>query len=381
MAATTAAQARRHRLELVDRVHRASLTSEPAAVFATASPRLRRLVPFAAAAWVTTDPATGLPTGPTRLEGLGPVSAAQCSEHWRREFTAADVHLYRDLARAPVPAGGLRATLGDPWRSRRFRTFIEPLGFDDELRVVLRAGGAPWGTATLYRRRGEPAFDAAEVGLVAELSAPLGEALRVGARAASGGGATPVARTGPGLLLFDRSGTLLSADAAARAWLEEIPPDRAVPTGFGLAVPVWLLVLVFRAAGVATGDGDGTARARLRSRRGGWVVAHATCLRDADGSLGQVAVVLDAASPAQMAPIVVDAYDLTEREREVARHLALGAPTAEIARHLHLSVHTVRDHVKAILRKAEVSSRGELVAKLFAEHYEPAYRDDVERVG
>jgi DNA-binding CsgD family transcriptional regulator len=43
--------------------------------------------------------------------------------------------------------------------------------------------------------------------------------------------------------------------------------------------------------------------------------------------------------------------------------------TADIAARLHLSVHTVRDYVKAIFEKVDVSRRGELEATLFAEHY------------
>ncbi|HWI05945.1 MAG TPA: helix-turn-helix transcriptional regulator, partial [Solirubrobacteraceae bacterium] len=62
---------------------------------------------------------------------------------------------------------------------------------------------------------------------------------------------------------------------------------------------------------------------------------------------------------------------LTHREVDVTRAIARGLGTGEIATHLHLSPHTVRDHVKAIFEKVGVSSRGELVHKVFAEHYAP----------
>jgi hypothetical protein len=37
--------------------------------------------------------------------------------------------------------------------------------------------------------------------------------------------------------------------------------------------------------------------------------------------------------------------------------------------------YTVRDYVKTIFEKVGVSSRGELVAKLFAEHYAPIHTE------
>jgi hypothetical protein len=49
--------------------------------------------------------------------------------------------------------------------------------------------------------------------------------------------------------------------------------------------------------------------------------------------------------------------------------LTLSRPAAE---QLFLSPHTARDHIKAIFEKTQVSSRGELVGKLFVEHYRPA---------
>jgi DNA-binding CsgD family transcriptional regulator len=375
MAEHTTAQTRRRRGELV---RRAAQAGDAADVFAAASSRLRDLVPFDASAWVTTDPATGLPAGPTRLEEVHGISAGQCSEHWRREFVVDDVNLFRDIARADVPAAGLRATVGDPGDSGRYRSFIRPLGFDDELRAVLRVGKTPWGSVTLWRRRGQPPFSEQDVALVAGLSASLGEALRAHVRPA-GERAAVVHRDRPGLMTFDAAGGLLSVDEQALAWLDELPPERGVPTDLGVDLPMWLIVAVLHAGAVASGSGDGTARARVRSRRGRWLTCHASCLRRGDGSFGDIAVVLEPAQPAELVPIIVEAFDLTAREQDVVRLIVRGAGTAEVADELYLSRHTVRDHVKTILRKVGVSSRGELVAKLFAEHYLPAHMGGVVR--
>src|SRR3546814_12451837 len=82
-----------------------------------------------------------------------------CSTHWQHELLVDDFNLFRDLARADVPVASLRQTVGDELEaSPRFRRFLRPLGFADELRTVLPTGGAPWGTITLWRRRGAPPF-------------------------------------------------------------------------------------------------------------------------------------------------------------------------------------------------------------------------------
>lgn len=367
---------RRRRDDLVRYARRGETPSD---VFARASDRLRRLVPFDAAAWLGTDPGTGLPTAPVRIDDLDGITRAMCSEHWQRELLVEDVNLFRDLARAETPAASLRATLEEPAASGRYRRFLQPLGFHDELRAVLRVGDAPWGTVTLWRRAGAPPFSRRENALVASLSAPLGEALRGHARPGDAPAGT-IADGRPGLLVFDPDGELVSINEEARQWLAELPPEPTLDTDHAVPIPVWMLITMFRASATRHGAGDGTARTRVKTRRGRWLVCHASCLRRPDGAPANTALVIEPAQPAVIAPIVVEAYELSEREQQIVQLIARGANTGEIANRLLLSRHTVRDHIKAIFAKAGVSSRGELTAKLFADFYQPLHASDVTRV-
>ena len=103
---------------------------------------------------------------------------------------------------------------------------------------------------------------------------------------------------------------------------------------------------------------------------------HASCLHTSRGEPGPVAVVVEPAKSAQIAPIIVEAYRLTPREQQITQAVARGLSNPQIAASLHLSTHTVRDHLKAVFGKVGVGSRGELVATLFAEHYRPALHAD-----
>jgi DNA-binding NarL/FixJ family response regulator len=102
---------------------------------------------------------------------------------------------------------------------------------------------------------------------------------------------------------------------------------------------------------------------------------HASCLRSPSGAPGFTAVTIEPAKSSQIAPIIVEAYCLTPREQEITQAVARGLSNQEIAAELFLSSHTVRDHLKAVFAKVGVGSRGELVAKLFADHYGPAMHE------
>jgi DNA-binding CsgD family transcriptional regulator len=345
-------------------------------LFATASERLRRLVPFDAAVWLTSDPATGLPTAPTRAENLAEFGIDACLRSWELEFMVEDVNLYSALARAEVPVGALRLATGDrPARSARYRDVLRPHGLDDELRGVLRADGSSWGLLALFREEGEPAFDAAESGLVATLTAPLGASLREHARTETRVSPGPGPHA-PGLMLFAPSGELISVNDDALAWLDELAGEVTERDAFACRLPMVVVSTLMRARAIAEERDHGRASARIRSgATGSWLVCHASCLRDADGNIGDTALVIEPAKPSEIAPIVTQAYSLTPREREITELIARGLGTSGVADELYLSRHTVRDYVKVIFEKVGVSSRGELVAKLFAEHYAPNHLD------
>ena len=84
-----------------------------------------------------------------------------------------------------------------------------------------------------------------------------------------------------------------------------------------------------------------------------------------------VAVLLEQAQAPESAPLIADAYGLTDRERRVTELVAQGLSTTDIGRRLHLSAYTVQDHLKSIFDKTGTGSRGELVARLFFDHYVP----------
>jgi PAS domain S-box-containing protein len=60
--------------------------------------------------------------------------------------------------------------------------------------------------------------------------------------------------------------------------------------------------------------------------------------------------------------------DLTPRQSEVLRLLEHGRSTEQIAEKLHLSVETVRNHIRAMFRALDVHSRIEAVAVARREH-------------
>ena len=119
------------------------------------------------------------------------------------------------------------------------------------------------------------------------------------------------------------------------------------------------------------------ALARVLSRSGRWVVLHGATL--VGQGARRVAVIVEPVRPAHIAPLLMSAYGLTEREQDVTGLVLQGDSTAAIADRLVLSASTVQQHLKSIFEKSGVRSRRDLVGKVFFSHYEPRLRDNEAR--
>jgi DNA-binding CsgD family transcriptional regulator len=226
-----------------------------------------------------------------------------------------------------------------------------------------------WGALTLLREAKRPHFTPSEVRFVASLAGPLADGIRratlLGDAVAGGDGGDA------GLLVLGGDNTVEMANRAAERWLDEL--GAAGRPGAHLPLAVHAVAAQARRAMAGEGDDgvghEGLARARVRTSAGRWVIVRASLL--GDGPESRVAVLLETARASELAPLIADAYGFTERERQITELVAQGFSTNEIAGRLHLSAYTVQDHLKTIFDKSGSGSRGELVARLFFDHYAP----------
>ncbi len=60
-----------------------------------------------------------------------------------------------------------------------------------------------------------------------------------------------------------------------------------------------------------------------------------------------------------------DQFRLTDREVEIVKYISEGWTNKEIARHLGISEHTVKEHVRHLLKKTKTTTRTGILAQIF----------------
>jgi DNA-binding CsgD family transcriptional regulator len=281
------------------------------------------------------------------------------------EYDEQDFTQFTHVARLSRPVVRLSdATGGQPARSARHREIYQPAGYGAELRAMFRARGICWGRAAWIRAEGDPDFSDAEIAFLAGIGEHVAHGLRTSQLIDTYGSDAGVTAA-PGMVVVRDDDTLESMTDEAQHWLGQLPAE-------GLAVPSVVNQVAKQARTLADAGGPGPpARARVRLKSGRWLSVHGARLQSAANAPRRTAVMLEPARRAELAPLIVEMYELTERESEVTQLLVSGRPIDEIAEVLYISQHTVRDHVKSIFKKLGVNSRPELTAMLFDEHYLP----------
>lgn len=329
--------------------------------------RVRQVIPVDAACWhgidpsnvllTTADPvellANGFLTPETEMVAAGAVVAS--------EYQRDDVNTFATLAGRRRPSAILsETTRGRPERSARYNDFLAPFGLPYELRTALVTKGRTWGGVIFHRTEGAGDFRPEDAELMSKLSRPIAEALRNSVRFDAARRAGPRA---PGLVVLDASDDIELMTAGTDELLELLahadPVARSLPAS-----------ILFSAAQTRAASREGRRPEPLHvPTAAGWVTLHGSV---PSGARGRVAVVIQATPEDQAAPLRLEAFALTAREREVATMIAQDLDTATIAERLFISPWTVQDHCKAIFEKTGTRSRRELRALVFFQDHLPA---------
>jgi DNA-binding CsgD family transcriptional regulator len=321
-------------------------------------PLLKRAVPADGIWWATADPATLLFTGTYQEE----IPATTKPYFVQNEFVADDVNKWTEVASVKDGVKTLlQATDGVMSRSARYAEIFQPLGFGDELRAVFRVGGASWGFICLHRE-GQRPFSAQDVLFMKSISPHVALGLRAGVVAASIDEIHIDAA--PGVVLLSSDLEVTGWTPAAERWLEELGYDG----GPDAAMPTEILAVAAQLRG-RSNPNAGIPRLRVRTRAGRWAVLHASRLPTRNGEA--VAVIIDSASAAEVAPIIMLAYGLSAQERAITGLVCRGMSTIDIAADSGISTNTVQDHLKSVFDKVGVRSRRELVVQILRDHYVP----------
>jgi DNA-binding CsgD family transcriptional regulator len=327
-----------------------------------------RAVPWVSACIATHDPGTHLLTSARKY---GDLRGRDDHDHefGLVEYGTVEPTAFTELAVAEVPAAGVHlSTNGDIERSGRMSTFMVPrFGFGDEARTVFRDGGQAWGAMALFRGSDESPFSADEVDLLASLSAFFARGVRTGMLSRFVTTCATVPPSGPAVLIVGPDDQVVQTSLGAEARIADLVSGGEAE-GDALAP---IAALVGAARRYARGETLAPPRCRIRAASGMWLVLHASPLSGTGDRVGDVVVTIEEARPPEIVALVVAAFDLTQRERDVTQLVLQGVDTKEIAATLHVSAYTVQDHLKSVFDKADVRSRRELIARIYFDQYVP----------
>ncbi|MGG4495416.1 LuxR C-terminal-related transcriptional regulator [Brevibacillus reuszeri] len=321
---------------------------------------LRSFFTIDAACCSAVDPQTLLSTGAVTEDGVEAIH----HRLFENEYLSDDFNRYTQLAASSEPVAVLsQATGGELVRSARYLDVLYPAGFTDELRAALKYDGACWGYLTLFRKGDQSFFNEEERELIASIGPLIAYHLRKTSLSLPADEHEWI-NDGPGIAVLSAALQVLSANAIAEQWLILLRKWESIDEQ---TLPRPIRAVCSRALSEHSSPSGQTSMAKvcIRMPDGPYLALQAS-LMHVESDIIHIAVWFEPAKPADMLPLVSEAYGLSEREKQILEGLVRGFSTKELANTYHISAYTVQDHLKSIFVKTGVTSRRELIWQLFS---------------
>jgi DNA-binding CsgD family transcriptional regulator len=333
-----------------------------------AAAAVERVIPTAGGCLSTLDPATSMVSSTRKFGGLSGNNADDI--RWAHiEYGLEDPTAIDNMVASGVTALGMHLELrGAVEESARMSQLMLPcFDYHDEARAVFHDRHGAWGAISIFRGSDEPPFAQEELDFLADVAPAFTRGIRAGLLAQLSRADAPL-DAGPAVVIVDGADRIVQSSPGAAAQLARM--SDAPSAGDPLTI---VHALVAGARRFARGEAERMPRIRVRTADGIWIVLTASPLGGTEDRAGDVVVTLEEARPQEVVGLVADAFGLTARERDVTAMVLRGSDTKEIAAAMHVSPYTVQDHLKSIFDKAGVTSRRELVARVYFDQYAPRW--------
>jgi DNA-binding CsgD family transcriptional regulator len=229
------------------------------------------------------------------------------------------------------------------------------------LRAFFPADGQWIAALDLARFEPDEPFRPTDVAFLRLVAPLIGQALRRAfERERAVGSANTADIDGCGVLLLAPNGHVQSSTPTAENWLNVLQ-EADIAQEHHLPTVIWSAIAGLRAGGQRSTQ----ASIRVPTPKGQLRIEASPV-----GADGTVAVVL--VPPYQPTPPAIPAHwNLTRQERQVVEQVVRGLSNRQVARTLIVTEHTVESHLKHVYEKLNVHSRSQLLARYFAEMYDP----------
>jgi DNA-binding CsgD family transcriptional regulator len=317
--------------------------------------QLGQVLTFDAHVWMLTDPVTRVGTSP--LADVPGLSWPRLPHLGRWRYLTR-LNRWADLMDSGMRVATLhQATGGNLALSALWREAQRELDVIDVATSVFWDNFGCWAWLELWRYAPALPFSRTDRVLLESLTGPVTTGLRRAQARAFIPDTADFRPDGPAVLLLDPDLQVRGQTPAAVEALYRLnPPDEPMPA-IPAAVYNVAAALVAHEHGVAVGP----PWSRVHLGSGRWLTLRAAGTGTQEGD---IAVSIEAATPAERLQVFALAYGLSRRERQVLEELSTGADSRTLARRLVISEHTINDHVKAILTKTDSATRHLLTSRV-----------------